>query len=113
MRKGLILVIATACIALAMAIPTIGQNKGAEHITLDAGSKGTVEFPHRLHQNALGDSNLCHNLFPQVRGIIKKMKDEGKFKKGKIMNQCLTCHKAKIKQVVKSGPTKCWVCHKK
>jgi len=90
------------------------QNQGAKDIKLDGGKKGVVDFPHHLHQNAIGDCNACHNVFPKTAGIIKDLKIQGKLKKKQVMNKtCIKCHKKKKKAGVKTGPTKCSQCHVK
>jgi cytochrome c-type protein NrfB len=90
-----------------------GQDKGAATMMLQGGSPGDVAFNHHLHQSALGDCNLCHNLFPRVSGSIEKMKVEGKLKKREVMGQCQGCHKQKVASGSKTFPVKCGECHKK
>jgi len=88
-------------------------NKGAKEIILPGGTTGSVTVKHLVHQNALGDCNLCHSLFPQTAGIVQKLKDEGKLEKKKVMNQCQKCHREKVNAGVKSGPVTCKECHVK
>ncbi|MDP3284175.1 MAG: cytochrome c3 family protein, partial [Desulfobacterales bacterium] len=87
------------------------QNKGAKQIILSGGTTGNVTFKHQLHQNSLGDCNLCHTLFPQTPGIVQKLKNEGKLEKKKVMNQCQKCHREKVNAGLKSGPVTCKGCH--
>ena len=68
---AVILIVVGVCGAAAV------ENKGAEIISLDGGSRGAVSFPHQRHQNALGDCNVCHALFPQEPGAIVRLKQEG------------------------------------
>ena len=89
-----------------------GQDKGSETIMLQGGKLGNVPFSHRLHQKALGDCTVCHNLFPQVAGSIEKLQSEGKLKKKEIMDQCMACHK-KTSERVKTELAKCSACHKR
>jgi len=90
------------------------QNQGAKDIKLDGGKKGVVGFPHHQHQNAIGDCNVCHNIFPKTAGIIKDLKEQKKLKKKQVMNKtCIKCHRAKKKAGEKAGPTKCSQCHVK
>jgi len=89
------------------------QNKGAGQIILFGGATGNVTFKHQLHQDSLGDCNLCHNLFPQTPGIVKKLKEDGKLANKKVMNQCTKCHREKINAGSKSGPVTCKGCHVK
>jgi cytochrome c7-like protein len=90
------------------------QNQGAKDIKLAGGQKGVVDFPHHLHQSAIGDCNACHSVFPKTAGIIKELKIQKKLKKKQVMNKtCIKCHKEKKKAGVKTGPTKCSQCHVK
>jgi hypothetical protein len=88
------------------------QNKGADSIEIDGGTRGKVPFPHRQHQERIVDCKICHSVFPQKPGSIKELKGQGKLKKKYVMNKlCTKCHKAKKKAGQKSGPTKCSKCH--
>jgi hypothetical protein len=90
------------------------ENRGADAITMDGGSRGVVPFPHHLHQSTLGDCNVCHGLFPQELGAIVRLKQEGTLAGKQIMNKhCVKCHRAEKKAGNKSGPTSCAQCHKK
>ena len=90
------------------------DNKGAETITLDGGSRGAVAFPHHRHQSALGDCNSCHTLFPQEPGAITRFKQEGKLLRKQVMNKhCVKCHRAEKKAGRKAGPVSCGKCHNK
>ena len=89
------------------------ENKGPEKITIDGGNKGKIHFPHRNHQDNLGDCKICHNIFPKKLGIIKKLKDDGKLKKKRVMNNCRGCHRRLAKEGKKAGPTSCRKCHLK
>jgi cytochrome c7-like protein len=104
----LIIIVFTGSLAVAV------QNQGAKDIKLDGGQKGVVDFPHHLHQSAIGDCNACHSVFPKTAGIIKELKIQKKLKKKQVMNKtCIKCHKEKKKAGVKTGPTKCSQCHVK
>ena len=100
-----------------LSIATIGialENKGAEELEMPGGVRGNVPFPHHRHQNALGNCDVCHLLFPQVRGSIEKLKAEGKLKKKHVMNTlCTKCHRQRKKAGKKSGPISCTTCHHK
>lgn len=89
------------------------EKKGPEQITLDGGQRGVVDFPHRQHQTTLGDCNICHNIFPQKLGVIQDLKDQGRLAKKRVMNYCIGCHRNRVKQGQKAGPTSCLKCHKK
>jgi hypothetical protein len=88
------------------------KNKGAAEIKLPGGKRGLVPFPHHRHQDKLGDCEICHSVFPQKAGIIKKLKAQGKLKKKHVMNKlCTKCHRQKKREGVKAGPTTCKKCH--
>lgn len=100
--------LASAMVASSMAT----QNKGAENLELNGGSRGNVPFPHRQHQDQLGDCKICHSVFPQKSGSIEELKAEGTLKKKYVMNKlCTKCHKEKKRDGQKSGPTTCTKCH--
>lgn len=105
------------CVALVMTLCGVlsaiaVENQGAAKINIDGGSRGMVKFPHHLHQNTLKDCQICHTLFPQEQGGIKRLKAEGKLVKKQVMNKhCIKCHKARKKAGDKSGPTTCSKCH--
>jgi cytochrome c-type protein NrfB len=93
---------------------TAVQNKGAEQITIGAGERGAVHFPHHLHQGKLGDCNICHSYFPQKPHAIEQLKKEGKLVRKQIMNKlCVKCHKAEKSAGNKTGPVTCSKCHHK
>ena len=88
------------------------ENRGAEKISLDGGSRGNISFPHALHQDRLGDCEVCHKLFPKEKGSIEKLKSEGRLAKKQIMNTlCIKCHNAKAREGQPSGPRVCSKCH--
>ena len=110
-RKVLILF---AIIIFTSTLATASQGHGSAHLRINAGKKGVVEFPHRLHQKTLGNCNACHYLFPKKEGIIKRLKAEGKLGKMKVMNKlCLKCHRKKKKAGQRFGPLRCSQCHAK
>lgn len=88
------------------------ENKGAESIEIDGGTRGNVSFPHRRHQENLGDCKICHSVFPQKPGSIAELKAQGTLKKKYVMNKlCTKCHKEMKKSGRKAGPTTCTKCH--
>lgn len=90
-----------------------GENKGAEEIVLSGGTGGEVVFPHRRHQDSLGDCSICHTLFAQKAGSIEEMKASGELKKKQVMNSlCTHCHREKKRAGEKTGPTTCKRCHR-
>jgi hypothetical protein len=109
----LIAVVLTATAAVGLAPQVLGaKSMGAREIKLAGGSRGDVPFPHFGHQNRLGDCNVCHDLFPQTKGSIEKLKAQGKLKSKQVMNKhCIKCHKAEKKAGNASGPTTCAKCH--
>jgi hypothetical protein len=90
------------------------QNKGAEEMVLEGGAQGRVPFPHLRHQTRLADCRTCHDLFPQVKGSIDKLKAEGSLKSKQVMNiHCIKCHRTEKRAGNPSGPTTCSKCHQK
>lgn len=90
------------------------ENKGAEQIVLDGGSRGLVHFPHHRHQNALGDCRVCHHLFAQEKGSIAKGKANGQLVIKQVMTKlCIQCHRDKKQADKPAGPTTCSKCHVK
>ena len=66
------------------------------------------------YEKCLTDCNVCHEVFPQEKGVIEKLKAEKQLKKKQVMNaQCIKCHRAKKKAGEKTGPTTCSKCHSK
>ena len=102
-----------AMIASAMVVSSMAtQNKGAENLELNGGNRGNVPFPHRQHQDQIGDCKICHSVFPQKTGSIEELKAKGTLKKKYVMNKlCTKCHKEKKRDGQKSGPTTCTKCH--
>jgi len=102
-------------IVLGVFISTVGlavENKGAEKIQIDGGSRGAVPFTHRDHQERLGDCNVCHAMFPQEPQSLARFKENGQLKPKDVMNKlCVKCHKAEKKAGNKTGPTTCSKCH--
>jgi hypothetical protein len=95
-----------------IAASSAAENKGAEKIELDGGSRGKVLFPHRRHQEKLVDCRSCHSVFPQQAGIIEAYKADGKLKPKTIMNKlCIKCHRERKKAGQPSGPRTCSKCH--
>lgn len=108
--------VAAACLVTAIVlVPMVSagtQEKGAETITIDAGKRGAVVFPHRRHQQVLTDCRVCHFLFPQEKGAIARLQTEGRLKKMKVMNTlCTKCHRKRKAAGEKTGPTTCNTCH--
>jgi hypothetical protein len=89
------------------------SHENHENMVLEGGQTGDVFFPHHIHQNTLGDCNYCHNLFPKASNSIEKLKAEGKLEKKEVMNNCTKCHKQKVENNEKAGPTSCKGCHQK
>ena len=111
-----LLVILMSMVALiggsTIAVSLATENQGAENMELEGGKRGKVPFPHRQHQKNLEDCQICHSVFPQEAGAIKKLKAQGALKKKYVMNKlCNKCHKEKKKAGQPSGPTKCAKCH--
>ena len=101
-----------ACLFIVFSIASAGSNNGAEKMDLAGGTRGKVPFPHLLHQENLGDCNLCHSIFPQVPGAIEDMKEQGKIKEQYVMKKlCIKCHKKERMAGKPHGPTTCAKCH--
>jgi hypothetical protein len=116
MPYGLIAALGLAALCLLVPPPTAAAapDGGAAEIVLDGGDSGAVAFPHRRHQAALADCNLCHSAFPQKPGAIEELKGQGLLKKKQIMNtQCTRCHKERKAAGENAGPTTCTTCHVK
>jgi hypothetical protein len=108
-RRFTVLLAAAALIA---SIAVAAENKGADQISIDGGSRGNISFAHHAHQDRLKDCNICHALFPQEPGALSKLKDSGQLKKKQVMNkQCIACHKAEKRAGNKTAPTTCSKCH--
>lgn len=90
-----------------------GDDKGAESIVLDGGSRGSVNFPHGRHLGIFVDCKPCHELFPKETQVVEKMKAEGKLQKKDVMNMCKQCHKDLAEKGEKTGPVSCKDCHAK
>jgi hypothetical protein len=85
---------------------------GAAEMVLPGGKTGGVPFPHRQHQQTVGDCMACHDLFPQETGAISDAIDAGRLKKKQVMNQkCTMCHRQLKREKKPSGPTSCKQCH--
>ena len=111
-RSVLLLVALLLVAGGAVALSSSQQNKGAEQIELEGGTRGKVPFPHHLHQEKLVDCQICHSIFEQKAGSIAELKARGTLKKKHVMNKlCTKCHKQKKKAGEKSGPTTCSKCH--
>jgi len=111
-KTAVILIVFGILFSVAMAAAF--QNRGAPNITLEGGKKGSVNFPHAMHQDNIIDCNVCHDLFPQKAGVIQDLKNQGNLKKKQVMNKkCLKCHRAKKKAGEEAGPTSCSKCHLK
>jgi hypothetical protein len=113
-RSGIAVVMIVFLVGLAAALAAAEQNKGAEKIELEGGTRGLVMFPHRQHQDNLADCNACHDLFPQEAGAIEKLKAEGTLKRQQVMNkQCIHCHKDRKRAGETTGPLTCSKCHQR
>jgi hypothetical protein len=102
-----------AGILFAAGIPAVGaMDPGDAQLEVFGGFRGPVPFPHLEHQERLQDCLVCHSVFPQEKDAIKTLKESGKLKKKKVMNQqCVGCHRAEKKAGNPSGPTTCATCH--
>lgn len=106
-----------ALLLLVMAFATVvmasDEYKGAENLVLQGGQFGNIFFPHKKHHGVLNDCNLCHNLFPKIKGSIARLKAKGSLRRRQVMGQCTSCHFARLRKGQKAGPTSCGGCHKR
>jgi Cytochrome c7 and related cytochrome c len=106
------LMLGWACSISHITVSMSSENLGTAVMVLEGGATGNVPFPHHRHQRALNsDCQICHHVFPQVKGIIVKLKQENALKKKFVMNACQACHKELATQGKPAGPTKCKDCH--
>jgi ribosomal protein S27E len=111
--NSLIVIVAAAILGVYVAIAA-AANRGADDIAIYGGSSGKVPFPHAQHQDRIQDCNVCHSVFAQESGAIKRMKEQGTLKPKKVMNlQCIKCHKAEKRAGKPHGPVTCSTCHVK
>lgn len=90
------------------------SDKGADMITLQGGAPGDVPFPHGLHQESLGDCNVCHDSYPEKKDAILAKQKAGELKRQQVMNsQCINCHLERQSESEASGPTECQKCHRR
>ncbi|WP_306534195.1 cytochrome c7 [Geobacter sp.] len=86
--------------ALALSVFCAGLAIAADDIAFKA-KNGDVKFPHKKHQQVVGDCKKCHEKGPgKIEGFGKDWAHGAKGCKG--------CH-----ETMKKGPTKCGDCHKK
>ena len=112
--KTRLFIVLLAAVAFIASIAVAAENKGADQINIDGGSRGNIPFSHHAHQNRLKDCNICHAVFPQEPGALGKLKQSGHLQKKQVMNkQCIKCHKAEKKAGNKTAPTTCSKCHVK
>lgn len=105
---GLLMVATIAVLSVA------AKDMGPVQFSLDGGNKGAIDFPHKLHQDTLGDCKACHDVFPMEHGVIKKMKAQKELKAKQVMNKtCIACHRAYKAEGKEYGPISCKDCHKK
>ena len=84
--------------ALLIALAVVGNAFAVEKITYPT-RIGQVVFPHKKHQDALGECRGCHEKGPGKIDGFNKVMAHGKGCKG--------CH-----EELKIGPTRCGDCHK-
>lgn len=88
------------------------MDKGPEQMILDGGKRGKVPFGHRIHQEKLGDCNICHSFFPKQAGSIQDLIKKGALQKKQVMKKlCTKCHKTERMAENPYGPTTCSKCH--
>lgn len=85
--------------SLALTAFCAGFAFASDEIVLKA-KNGDVKFPHKMHQQTVGNCKKCHE---KGVGKIEGFGKELAHSKG-----CKGCH-----EEMKKGPTKCGECHKK
>ena len=99
-------------LAMAASLYAAAMEKGAADIELHGGNYGNIQFPHQMHQQRLGDCQICHAVFPMEAGAIDKLKADGTLKAKQVMNKhCIKCHRAEMKAGNPHGPLTCRSCH--
>jgi len=113
LKKILLFLLCAALWATTGMVPqSYAEDKGAENIVIHAGKRGDVSFPHRQHQERIGDCMVCHSLFPQKPNSIEDLKADGSLRRKQVMNKlCVACHREKRLKGEPSGPTSCNTCH--
>jgi uncharacterized membrane protein len=113
--KAIKLAVIMAALIIFSAVATLAMvNHGAEQLTINGGSKGEVSFPHKEHQDIIGDCTACHDVFPMELGVIKTMKANKELKRKQVMNKtCIKCHRARKSKGESYGPISCNDCHTK
>ncbi|MBF0303187.1 MAG: cytochrome c3 family protein [Desulfamplus sp.] len=113
-RTNFSIIIMVSLVFFAATLVIAAEKRGGETLKVDGGSKGTVTFPHKAHQDGLKDCNICHAVFPQELGVIKNLKDKKELEKKQVMNEvCIKCHKDYKTAGKAYGPTNCNGCHGK
>ena len=103
-----------AVLGFAFAMNLHAANQGKKEISLYGGKSGNVLLNHHLHQDAVGDCQVCHKDFEQKEGALDAAKKSGALKAKQVMNKtCIQCHRDKKKAGEKAGPVSCNDCHKK
>ncbi len=107
------MIVGVSVLSLSFAGVAFGGDNGAVSMVLKGGSLGDVAFPHKLHQEKLGNCEACHKLFPKETGAIQKLIAAGTLKKKQVMDSCKSCHQETKDQGRTAGPTSCKTCHNK
>jgi hypothetical protein len=109
-------ILLTLALFVAGVVADVGatQNKGADKMVLDGGSRGSVPFPHHQHQTVAENCGVCHDSFPQETGSIQRLKTQGELAGKQVMNKlCINCHRSAKRAGKKAGPLTCSDCHVK
>ncbi len=107
------IVIGISVLSLLFVGNVFAADMGQATMVLKGGHMGDIQFPHKLHQEKVGNCDACHKLFPKEAGAIEKGMAAGTLKKKEVMKNCEECHKANKKEGKPAGPTSCKGCHKK
>jgi len=107
MKRILAIMVAVGLVALGTAT-LVSADNGPEVIKLPA-KMGEVTFPHKMHQDKVGDCVKCHHNGVEA-GACRSCHDGTKAPKFKdaAHKLCKDCHKE-----MNAGPKGCKDCHKK
>lgn len=108
MKKLTSIVLALFVVALFSAVVSAEMKDSYE---FSGGAMGKVAFPHKLHQEKLGDCKVCHHKDEagKEQDCSKCHTKDSKVKaKDAFHNSCKKCHTEQGK-----GPKGCKDCHKK
>lgn len=116
-KIGILLIIAL----VALSLPALGQQKGAERnkaigrskgpaqISLGGASAGVVDFSHKAHRDSVATCETCHHMGVGTGTCGDCHNDSGQFmsRKDAMHESCIGCHG----RMTVSGGDDCAFCH--